>query len=387
MSHIPLPIEKLHISTELDGRLGSNRAGFEAIKQIAADDDLAAIQTWLNEFHDSPQTLRHYRKESERLLLWSLLERSKPLSSLSREDCQAYERFLANPQPSDRWCGPKAPRFSPEWRPFQGPLSAGSRRTALLIINSLFSYLVKASYLAGNPLALIKRRNRGANVHPGVERYLEQDQWQCLLDTLEQLPRETDRQLRHYERLRFLLAVLYLLGPRVSEISSHNMKSFREIRGRWWWEVTGKGAKTARVPVNQDMVQALQRYRCFHGLSPMPAPDDDTPLLLNLGGTAGISDNMIYRIVKELVNTAASRLADPHQAQKLRRASTHWFRHTSITHQADAGINLRYLQRSARHAKLDTTGLYLHTEDNEWHDSMQRHRIKPGDDEEPSRSG
>ncbi|MFO1371662.1 MAG: hypothetical protein U1F42_04470 [Candidatus Competibacteraceae bacterium] len=30
-----------------------------------------------------------------------------------------------------------------------------------------------------------------------------------------------------------------------------------QIRGRWWWQVVGKGRKEARVPVNQDM---LERY-------------------------------------------------------------------------------------------------------------------------------
>ncbi|MFO1371663.1 MAG: hypothetical protein U1F42_04475 [Candidatus Competibacteraceae bacterium] len=35
----------------------------------------------------------------------------------------------------------------------------------------------------------------------------------------------------------------------------------------------------------------------------------------------------------------------------------------AITHQADAGITLHFLQRNARHARLDTTGLYLHAED------------------------
>lgn len=388
MQLIPQPLDRLIIPSDLDGHHGRNRASFNAVRQIAADDDLTAIQTWLDEFTDSPRTQRHYRKEVERLLLWSILERGKPLSSLTREDCQAYEAFLADPQPRDRWCGPKARRFSPQWRPFQDSLSASSRRTALLIINSLFTYLVKAGYLAGNPLALIKRRRRDGNAKVGVERYLEHDEWLALLDTVERLPRETDKDIRQYERARFLLSLLYLLGPRVSEIANHGMNSFVAIRGRWWWQVTGKGFKTARVPVNKDMVRALQRYRRFLGLSPMPYPDEETPLVPSLRGSQGISDNMIYRIVKDLVGKTANRLEaeDPYKADKLRRASTHWLRHTSITHQADAGISLRYLQRSARHAKLDTTGLYLHAEDTHWHESMERHRMQStdNDDEGPS---
>jgi site-specific recombinase XerD len=375
----PQPLERLLVPADLDGRCGSNRAGPGSVRQLAADNDLQAIQAWLMELRDSPQTLRHYRKEAERLLLWALLERHKPLSSLTREDCVCYEQFLADPQPRARWCGPRAPRFSPDWRPFLGPLNAASRRTALLVINSLLSYLVKAGYLAGNPLALIKRRVRtGAAAQLSVERFLEQDQWQALLDTVESLPRETGRQQRYYERARFLLAMLYLLGPRVSEIAHHTMGSFIEIRGRWWWLVTGKGQKTARVPVNQDMLQALQVYRRSRGLRPLPEPGDPAPLIPNLRDTAAITDNMIYRIIKDLVQQAAERLSatDPHQADKLRRASTHWLRHTSITHQAEAGIGLTYLRRNARHAKLDTTGLYLHAEDRQWHELMEKHRLK-----------
>ena len=373
----PLPLERLSVPDELNGRTGSNRAGPEVVCQLAASDDLEAVQAWLGEFHDSPQTLRAYRKEAERLLLWALLERGKPLSSLTREDCILYEAFLADPQPRQRWCGQKAPRFSPRWRPFLGPLSPASRRLAMLIINSLFSYLVKAGYLAGNPLALTRRRGR-YQAQRQVERFLEHDQWQVLLDTVEALPRDSEQERRHYARTRFLVALLYLLGPRVSEVADHAMSSFIQIRGRWWWRVTGKGQKEAQVPVNQDMLQALRDYRKFYGMPSLPAPDETTPLLLNLKGTAGIGDNMIYRIIKDLVAKAAARMEtdDPHQAAKLRRASTHWFRHTSITHQADAGITLRFLQRNARHAKLDTTGLYLHTEEAEWHETMEQHRLK-----------
>lgn len=373
----PLPLERLRVPESLDGRVGSNRASSEVVCQLTASNDLEAVQAWLAEFHDSPQTLRNYRKEAERLLLWAVIERGKPLSSLSREDCLQYEIFLSDPQPQERWCGTKAPRFSPRWRPFLGPLSPASRKLALLIVNSLFSYLVKAGYLAGNPLALARRRVRGHSPTTQVQRFLEHDQWQALLATIADLPSDTERDRQYRARTNYLVALLYLLGPRVSEVADHTMGSFIRIRDRWWWHVIGKGRKEARVPVNQDMLNALSTYRRFYGLPPLPTPDDATPLVLNLKGTAGIGDNMIYRIIKDLVARAATRLEidDPYQAEKLRRASTHWFRHTSITHQADAGIDLRHLQRNARHARLDTTGLYLHAEEKEWHESMEQHRL------------
>jgi len=54
----PLPLERLRLPDELDGRAGGNRAGPDVVCQLAAGNDLEAVQAWLAEFHDSPQTLR-----------------------------------------------------------------------------------------------------------------------------------------------------------------------------------------------------------------------------------------------------------------------------------------------------------------------------------------
>lgn len=386
---LPKPLEHLVLPQHLDGSRGSNRGVGRC--QLQAANDLQAIEAWLGEFRDSPQTLRHYRKEAERLLLWALLERGQALSSLNREDLQQYQAFLADPQPRWRWCGARAERFSPAWRPFLGPLSASSRRTALLVLNSLFSYLVEAGYLQGNPMTLMRRRNKGGDRSgsPGIERYLEHSQWQALLETVEALPQDSPRALEHKVRSRYLLALLYLLGPRISEVASHTMASFVQIRGRWWWRVLGKGRALALVPVNQDMLQALREYRMFYGLPPLPEPGERTPLVLSLKGSRSIGANMIHRTIKALCAMAAERLAqdDPHRAEALRRASAHWLRHTSITHQAYAGIALHHLRRNARHAKLDTTGLYLHGDEARWHAEMEKHRLnhtQQEDDDESS---
>ncbi len=375
----PVPLERIVIPTHLDGREGINRAPAGAIKQIAAEDDLGAVSCWLAEFHDSPHTFRNYRKEVERLLLWAFHERGKPLSSLVREDLLRYEAFLQDPQPRDRWCGPRVARQEEGWRPFEGPLSQASRRQALIILNSLFAYLVAAGYLASNPISLIRRRNRMAKPDTTtVERFLDQDLWTHLLGFIDGMARETQGQRARQERVRYLFSLLYLLGPRVSEVASHTMGSFVERRGKWWWVVLGKGDKEAAIPVNQEMLAALERYRLFLGLPALPTPDETTPLLPSIGGTRPVTANMVYRIVKDVLARAADAIeaADPRKAEKLRKASTHWLRHTAITHQADAGIELRYLNRSARHAKLETTAIYLHADDDAWHEAMEQHRLQ-----------
>jgi integrase/recombinase XerC len=52
----------------------------------------------------------------------------------------------------------------------------------------------------------------------------------------------------------------------------------------------------------------------------------------------------------------------PQNIFELGHVSAHWLRHTSATHQVDAGIDLRIVKENLRHSNLETTMLYQHTE-------------------------
>lgn len=380
---MPMPLEAFTLPILLTGEAGLNRAPTSTIKQIAANNDLHAIQTWLLEFNHSPQTQRTYRKEAERLLLWAILEKQKPLSSLTRDDLRDYQQFLIDPQPCNRWCGPRKSRLDSSWRPFEGPLSEDSIAHAITIINALFNYLVEAGYLAGNPLGLMRRKftRQHLKKNKTAERFLEQNLWKAVVQYIEALPKATVRQEKEYERIRYLFHLLYLLGPRVSEIANHTMISIKQLHGNWWWEVTGKGRKTQCIPVNNELLNALIRYRQFYGLSQLPQVDESYALFMNLSGTRGVSSNMIYRLVKKTFLECSKTLEKnrPDFAMKLKKASTHWLRHTAITHQADAGIELRYIKRNARHENVETTMLYQHAEEDKWHAVMSQHQMLKSD--------
>jgi integrase len=361
--------------------------------QIAAQDDLEAVACFLSEYDRSPGTARIYQRECERLVLWAVHECGKPLSSLTRQDFEGYLNFLADPQPAERWCGPKARRESPQWRPFVGPLNESALLTALAAVNSLMAYLVDAGYLAGNPLGLIRQRRRKlaldevsagtASAAPAieasasVERFLDADMWAAVSQAVESLPRASKAQVDDYERMRFVCALLYMLAPRAGELESHRMNSFREERGLWWWHVTGKGAKQAKVPVPDDMIQALVRYRKHLGLSAVPRRSDTTPLLVGLRDRAPITARRLNQLLKRLFFQAAELLGpdQQHKAEKLRAASAHWGRHTGITAKVDAGIEERYVQKDARHSDRRTTQRYIHEEERRWHEEAQKQRL------------
>lgn len=376
INYLPIPIEKVQLSSELNGATGVNRNRDGGLL-INADNDLQAIHSWLADFEDSPATYRNYRKEIERLLMWSLLVKQKPFSSLAKDDIKEYELFLRCPSPSEIWCGPRKPRHHPEWKPFEGPLSEVSVQQAITCIGAAMGYMSDAGYLKGNPVKLLRRRNIKASSEHKVERYLDLATWQYLWQFISELPEDSERQKEHKIRNEFLFSLLYLLGPRVQEVANICMNSFVLFRNRWWCEILGKGNKLERIPVNNDMLNALIHYRRTLGLPDFPHGDEDSPLIRDIKGVNGISSNMVYRIVKQVLADAAMKAdtTDPTIAKQLSSASTHWFRHTSITHQADSGVDIRHLKKSARHNDINTTARYMHAEDEKWHDDIEKHHL------------
>jgi len=382
------PLESIELPSDIDGRKGSNRAKGNR-PQISANNDVDAIKAWLARFLDTKTTFDTYRKESERLLLWSTIQLGKPLSSLTHEDFIVYQNFLADPQPASRWImrdARKFPRADPEWRPFAGALSASSRRQAIVILNTLFSWLVNAGYLAGNPLALSRQRARKAK--PRITRYLDDELWLEVKLTIDMMPKETDREREHYFRMRWLFSLFYVCGLRISEVVENTMGGFfcrRDNDGeeRWWLEITGKGDKTRIVPATNELMIELARYRREKGLSPTPLPGEENPLLLPIGDRkARLTRGAVHAIVKKVFENTATRIRQRGSdfaavADQVEQASAHWLRHTAGSHMANSDVDLRHVRDNLGHESIGTTSKYLHSSDNVRHqDTEEKHRIK-----------
>lgn len=384
---VPAPFDGLVLPIDLDGSEGRNRAVGKPA-QIAAVNDLQAIQAWLARFVDTKTTFSNYRKEAERLYLWAVFQLGKPISSLTHEDFLVYQRFLLDPQPREKWVadgGRKHQRSDERWRPFYGSLSVASQRQAMIILNVMFAWLVEAGYLAGNPLSLSRHRARRAK--PRITRYLDPDLWQEVKAYIEGMPKETDRERAHYFRVRWLFTLLYLGGLRISEVGENTMGSFfcrrdKDGEERWWLEVLGKGDKERLVPATNEMMVELARYRREMGLPPYPTPNEETPLALPIGKSREpLTRAALHSIVKKVFDGAADRLrqrGDDYvvRADLLERASAHWLRHTAGSHMADQQIDLRLVRDNLGHESLSTTSQYLHVDDDRRHkETEQKHRI------------
>ncbi|MEK6417945.1 MAG: phage integrase family protein, partial [Burkholderia gladioli] len=84
-----VPIHRLVVPHELAGARGMNRA--PAFSYISAAHDLDAVFAYLHRYDGQAATQRAYWRELERFVLWCVLERGRPMSSILVDDCEAYK--------------------------------------------------------------------------------------------------------------------------------------------------------------------------------------------------------------------------------------------------------------------------------------------------------
>jgi site-specific recombinase XerD len=362
-----VPWESLRLPDEVDGSSGSFRAPRETCV-LAADNDYEAVQAWLS-LHESAATQRTYRKEAERLILWAIVERGRALSSLTTEDAVAYRAFLRRPAPADRWTGPLRPRSSPEWRPFVGALSARSAAHALSIIGALFRWLIEQRYALANPFAGVKVRDGGKTADLDASRAFTDGEWTLVRTIADGLEWSYGWSVPAAQRLRFLLDVGFATGLRASELVGAKLRDVEtDPRGEYWIHVKGKGRKSGKVALPPLAWNALSQYLLARGLPVTPARWQlDTPLIGNLDeDTAGaISSVRLWAVLRRFFLQAAELIEADHPplADKLRRASTHWMRHTHATYALAHGAELTTVRDNLRHASISTTSIYLHSDD------------------------
>lgn len=378
------PLERFVPPGELSGATGINRRYGTA---LSAPDDRAAIEAWLSSFGPRPHTLRSYRTQAERFLLWMIFERGKPLSSATTEDCVSYRDFMYALDgnslwywtlPREAWIGARSiPRWREDWRPFAGGLSPASQQLAVTVLTALFEWLTRQQYLQANPWDGV------APVQPGTPRIrtdhaLSLPQWQALLKACDTLPMD-----EAWYRLRFTLLLAYGLGLRLSELVAAAVAppvapvgqphlGLKPARGQDGWDlaVLGKGGKLRAVPVPDAVMDALCDYMEIRGLGRDPGWwPAQAPLIATLGGglqhvqapRVGLSESALYRLLRKHFQRAAREMATALDAGRLMAASTHWLRHTHATHALEAGAAIEEVQENLGHASPATTAIYSHT--------------------------
>ncbi len=362
-----VPWEALSLPQALDGSAGHFRAPV-ANCTLSARNDHEAVSAWIDR-QESPATRRAYTKEAERLILWAVVERGKPMSSLTAEDATAYRAFLRQPTPRARWVGPPRPRASGEWRPFAGALAANSIKYAVTVLGAMYRWLVGQGYVLSNPFAGMKVRGASTPTPLDAQRVFAQGEWYLIRVVADGLEWSYGWKRDAAQRLRFLVDFCYATGLRASEFTDAVLGNVEiNSRNESWLHVLGKGSKAAKVSLPPLARIALDQYLIQRGLPVSPPKwDPSAPLLARLDEESGpgLTANRLWSIVHRFFLTAAGVLEtqNPTLAEKLRRASPHWMRHTHATHALERGAELTTVRDNLRHASISTTSTYLHSDD------------------------
>jgi len=136
-----------------------------------------------------------------------------------------------------------------------------------------------------------------------------------------------------------LITLLGMLGLRVSEACGLDIESYQgSERGHRVLRFTGKGTKSAAVPLPVPVLRAMDRA----------AGDRKSgPLILRADGSR-MTRRSADRVVKRLANKAGLS----------RNVSPHTLRHTFVVSALDANVPLREVQIAARHSDIRQTLAY-----------------------------
>lgn len=394
-------LENLHISTQPP-----------SIPDAYKNDFHHAL-SFLHSYRGSEATFNSYRREVERLLHWSWNIVQKPLNQIKRNDFESFVEFCQNPPAA--WIGTKTvKRFikrdgqripNPDWRPFvtsvkkadfkdgKAPdaehymLSQKALQAVFSVLGSFYSFLMQEEYIEWNPVAQIRQKSkyiRKTQTAAPVRR-LSELQWSYVIETAELLANENHHK---HERTLFVMKALYGMYLRISELSASKrwqpqMGDFqRDLDGNWWFTTIGKGNKERQISVSDAMIDALKRYRSYLGLSPLPSPGEQTPLIMRNNARAPISSTRHIRsIVQYCFDRAYERMRDDglqDDALELRSATVHWLRHTGISEDVKTRPR-EHVRDDAGHGSSAITDKYIDIERRARHESAKHKRITPPD--------
>lgn len=371
---------------------------------------------WLLEQRYSENNYKTYRSELTTFLFWTLEVEQISVADVTRRVLMRYIDYCMKPPKEliayrnvaqfiqSKAIGERIP--NPHWRPFLGKkrdglelpykITSKALKTKLAILSSFFTFLINEEYTERNPAMMLMKHGRFKNGTQNLSMHEDDEdtrafsdlQWSYVLSTAEKMAAEDPEQ---HERTLFLVSLMYGCYLRISEVAARPgfspvMGQFRRDSktGVWGFHVPrSKGGKKRTVAVSNQLLQALERYRRFLGLSPLPAPNEDQPLFVRhraagRGREAGLRNaNLGIRQLRDEIDKLFARAAEEAEqdgliqdAQEMRQMTAHSIRHTGISH--DINLNKRplsHVQADAGHDSIDTTSRYLHTTRVERHES------------------
>ncbi len=116
-------------------------------------------------------------------------------------------------------------------------------------------------------------------------------------------------------------------------------------------------------------------------LSPKPSPNESTPVIPKIRGQGGCGIRQVRNILDQAFNMSVEHLKLKglyQHAEHLQKATAHWLRHTSISHDVESRP-LEHVRDDAGHGNIKTTSHYITTDRTKRHESAKDKTLGVGD--------
>lgn len=291
------------------------RSASARVVSKSVDLETEEFLTWLSaERGRSANTLGAYRSDLSVYCEW-LEQRNEAPSSASREDIEAFAKFL----------GSKG-------------LAASTVARKMTVVRSLHRFLFVEGRRTDDPAADFE----GIRVPAGIPKPLSEGEVTSLIEAVRgNGPLE--------QRDRALLEFLYATGARISEVCNVSLGDVDHDSATV--RLFGKGSKERLVPLGQSALRSLREW--LDGGRRSMQPD-------RWRQRSDAESVFIDKRGKRLGRQAAWAIVVRH-GRKVGldgRLSPHVLRHSCATHMLDHGADLRIVQEMLGHASISTTQIY-----------------------------
>jgi len=205
----------------------------------------------------------------------------------------------------------------------------------LTSLSTYCKYLIKEGVLDSNPMDRVLK----PKLKKRVPAFVEEGKLETLLEEFEF--GEDFKGTRN----RLVLDLLYQTGMRRSELTGLTTGA---VNGEGKsLKVTGKRGKERIIPLNEELLTAIERYLNIR--STLMAQNSTDRLIVTERGEPAY-DKLIYRIVNRYLSMITT----------LDKKSPHVLRHTFATHMLNRGADLNAIKELLGHASLSATQVYTH---------------------------
>ena len=268
----------------------------------------------------SPHTLRAYRRDMENFVL--SMQMSNPDFRLEQITSDDVREWLVERSDSD--------------------VSTTTINRELSSLRTFCRWAASRKRIEHNPTVNIKQLRHGRRL-PTI---VPQSRMQSVVESAKKELKEGDDDFCR-ERNSLIILLFYSTGIRLSELRGVCLANFSYDYSTL--KVLGKGDKERIVPLVPTIQKVIKEY-VEKLLAQNIWKDDKKSLFLSRRGET-LSNNMIYRIVREHLNAEGVK----------GRKSPHVLRHTFASQLLNAGADMRDIQELLGHSSLKATQIYTHS--------------------------